>query len=130
LVAEGNIYTSALANTPNFGTTSSAPQLTVNGSIISLGQGSQRIYFNRSLVDNSQAAEVVNYQPKYLVLLRGLLTQSYTIQREIGPDEIPTSSIFPSPTGYPSPNVSGNNCDINPVSITSFVSFVTSCAIP
>lgn len=106
LVTEGNIYTSATNATPNTATVANSSQLVVNGSLISLGQAGQRIYFNRSLANNTQAAEVINYQPKYLVLLRGLLTQSYTIQREIEADEIPSSALFPSPTAIPSPSSS------------------------
>lgn len=103
LVNQGAIYTTN--NGSNF--TSLVPnsqQLVINGSLISLGQvAGTRVYFNRSLADNNVPAEIVNYQPKFLILLRGLLTQSYTIQREIGADEIPSASIFPSPTGIPSP---------------------------
>lgn len=108
LVNQGAIYTTN--NGSNF--TSLVPnslQLVINGSLISLGQGNgTRVYFNRSLTDNNIPAEIVNYQPKFLVLLRGLLTQSYTIQREIGADEIPSASIFPSPTAIPSPSPTQN----------------------
>jgi hypothetical protein len=102
LVNEGSIHTTNNGSSytvivPN------SQQLTVNGSLINLNQTTGRIYFNRSLSYNSQPAEIINYQPKYLVLLRGLLTQSYTIQREIGPDEIPPTTLFPSPTTIASP---------------------------
>lgn len=107
LVNEGNVYTT------NDGTSyttlvPNSQQLVINGSLINLSQGAGRIFFNRSLTDNNLPAEVVNYQPKFLILLRGLMTQSYTIQREIGPDEIPSASIFPSPTIYPTPSPSSN----------------------
>ncbi len=108
LVNQGAIYTTN--NGSSY--TSLVPgslQLVINGSLISLGQSSgARVYFNRSLTDNNVPAEIVNYQPKFLVLLRGLLTQSYTIQREIGADEIPSASIFPSPTAIPSPSPTQN----------------------
>ncbi len=108
LVNQGAIYTTN--NGSNF--TSLVPnslQLVINGSLISLGQSAgARVYFNRSLSDNNIPAEIVNFQPKFLVLLRGLLTQSYTIQREIGADEIPSASIFPSPTAIPSPSPTQN----------------------
>lgn len=107
IVNEGNVYTtnngsSYTSLVPN------SQQLVINGSLINLSQAGQRIYFNRSLSDNNIPAEVVNYQPKFLVLLRGLMTQSYTIQREIGADEIPSASLFPSPTGVPSPSPNQN----------------------
>jgi hypothetical protein len=104
LVNESYIYTSGSSTIP----VPNSQQLVVNGSVISLAQNGARIYFSRSLNPNSQPAEVVNYQPKFLVLLRGLMTQSYTIQREIGPDEIPSASAFPSPTLLPSPAVTNN----------------------
>lgn len=107
IVAEGNIYTTT-AGVPITSTVPNSQQLVVNGSIINFAKNSNRIYFNRSLADNSIPAEVVNFQSKFLVLLRGLMTQSFTIQREIGPDEIPSASIFPSPTSIPSPAPSTN----------------------
>lgn len=104
LVNQGSVYTNSSSTSlvPN------SQQLVINGSLINLSQTASRINFNRSLNNNYVPAEVVNYQPKYLVLLRGLLTQSYTIQREIGVDEIPSASLFPSPTGIPSPAPSQN----------------------
>jgi hypothetical protein len=102
LVNEGNVVTSYTGGSIS-DLVANSQQLVINGSLINLSQSGQRIYFNRSLTDNNIPAEVVNFQPKFLVLLRGMMTQSYTIQREIGADEIPSASIFPSPTGIPSP---------------------------
>lgn len=48
-------------------------QLTVNGSLISLNPAN-KIQFKRTLIDNSVAAEVVNHQPKYLVILRNIFS--------------------------------------------------------
>jgi hypothetical protein len=104
IVTEGNVYTTSTNLTPETSQVANSLQLVINGSLISLSQAGNRIFFTRSLANNTQAAEVINYQPKYLVLLRGLLTQSYTIQREIEADEIPSAALFPSPTVLPSPS--------------------------
>lgn len=105
LIAQGNIYTSS-TGAANTGVVPNSKQLNVYGSLISLGQSGQKIYFNRSLTNNSIPSEAVYYQPKYLVILKGLMTQSYQVEREIGPDEIPGS--LPSPTIQSSPDASGN----------------------
>lgn len=53
-------------------------QLVINGSLISLNPATQ-IQFRRTLSDNSQAAEKINHQVKYLVILRNLISD--TLQR-------------------------------------------------
>lgn len=55
-----------------------ASQLTINGSLVSL-DSTKPIQFKRNLTDNTQAAEVINHQPKYLVLLRNIF--SLTLQK-------------------------------------------------
>lgn len=55
-------------------------QLVINGSLISINQeDSTPIKFRRTLTDNSQPAEKINHQVKYLVILRDLLSD--TLQR-------------------------------------------------
>lgn len=110
IVSEGAIYTAYDVSDGNATNSVTGVQpLIVNGSLISIYGGSdttKRIVFNRSLSDNSRPAEVVNFQPKYLVILRKLLTQSFSIQREISPDTIPAN--LPSPTALPSVAPSNN----------------------
>lgn len=55
-------------------------KLTINGSLISL---SAPIQFKRSLIDNSQPAEVINHQVKYLVILRDLMSDTLQKWSEI-----------------------------------------------
>lgn len=71
LMSTGTICTSSLSQTCPTGidqaTVSSAP-LIVNGNLVSLNSNFP-IRFRRNLQDNSIAAEQINNQPKYLVLL-------------------------------------------------------------
>lgn len=57
-------------------------QLTINGSLISLNPAAP-IQFKRSILDNSQPAEIINHQVKYLVILRNLIFDTYQKWSEI-----------------------------------------------
>lgn len=59
-----------------------AQQLVINGSLISLN-GSNVIKFRRKLLNNSQPAEKINYQIKYLVILRNLISDTFQSWSEI-----------------------------------------------
>lgn len=55
----------------------SASQLTINGSLISINQtDAVSIKFHRSLADNTQPAEKINHQVKYLVILKDLYSDT------------------------------------------------------
>lgn len=56
--------------------------LTVNGSLISLSE-SKPIVFGRIRVSNNEPAEIINQQPKYLVILRDLFSSSLEIRTEL-----------------------------------------------
>lgn len=61
--------------------------LTVHGSLISLkdpknGNDDEALKLKRSLVDNSQPAELVNFEPRYLALLNDLLTSDLQVRFE------------------------------------------------
>lgn len=57
--------------------TATSPQLTINGSLISINSnGSPAIKFRRRLADNSDPAEKIIHQPKYLVILRNLMSDT------------------------------------------------------
>ncbi|OGE27669.1 hypothetical protein A2867_03890 [Candidatus Daviesbacteria bacterium RIFCSPHIGHO2_01_FULL_40_11] len=81
-----------------------ANPLTVNGSLISLNPGS--IVFCRSLASNTQAAEIIEHQAKYLVILRNLLSETWQKWSEITEitEPIPESSPTPIPSPTPSPS--------------------------
>jgi len=92
--------------------TTLTPQLTVNGSLVSLNE-SFPIKFRRNLADNTQPAEKINHQTKYLVLLKELFSQTIQKWSEItgdvvlstpGPTPAPTLIPNPSPTPTPSPS--------------------------
>lgn len=60
----------------------STSQLVINGSLISLNAAAP-IKFRRALADNSQPAEKINHQVKYLVILRNLLADTFQRWSEI-----------------------------------------------
>ncbi len=77
IISEGTICT-AFDGTSCPSTNILASQLVINGSLISLNPD-KPIKFRRSLSDNSQPAEIINQQPKYLILLRNLISD--TVQK-------------------------------------------------
>lgn len=121
IIAQGYIYTATdytLGRNTCINSSITASQLAVNGSLISLNQDvSSAIVFCRTLADNSQAAELINQQAKYLVLLRDLYSDTLQKWSEITgetsiPNPIPTSSSFPTPTPTPMPTPSPTpSCD-------------------
>ncbi len=58
------------------------PKLLINGSLISLTDTAP-IKFRRKLADNSDPAEKIVHQPKYLVILRNLMSDTYQKWSEI-----------------------------------------------
>lgn len=83
LISQGKIYTAGDNCSTNQASEKSPgvaiDPLTINGSIISLNQTDPTpIRFCRTLFNNSNPAEIINHQPKYLVILREIL--SYTLQ--------------------------------------------------
>ncbi|MBU1000252.1 hypothetical protein KKE78_02560, partial [Patescibacteria group bacterium] len=88
IISSGKIYTAtnASANPIAITTCSSssvpAGQLVVNGSLISL-DSSKPIEFCRKLANNSQPAEQIIHQPKYLIILRNLFADTMEKWSEI-----------------------------------------------
>lgn len=83
------------------------PQLVINGSLISLNEATP-IKFRRSLTDNTQPAEKINHQVKYLVILRNLFSENLQKWSEItGEIALPTPGpsviATPTPTSTPTP---------------------------
>ncbi len=74
IISAGKIYTagSGCSHTSPI----AATQLVVNGSLVSLSQDNN-IEFCRALTNNSQPAEQINNQPKYLVILRNLYANTF-----------------------------------------------------
>ena len=83
IISSRTIYTAgadcSLAANIAAGTTNE--QLVINGSLVSLDPGS--IVFCRKLADDSQPAEQINNQPKYLVILRDLMSDTLQKWSEI-----------------------------------------------
>lgn len=91
--------------------TTITPQLTINGSLISLNRtntpnGIGAIKLVRNLATNNQPAELINKQPKYLYILRGgLLTKDLVLMEEdkiynitSDPGYVPAPSQTPGPS--------------------------------
>lgn len=82
IVAEGPIYTAGAGCSSTSPVPASA--LTINGSLVSLNQSiTSPINFCRTLSDNTQPAEVINQQAKYLVILRNIYSDTLQKWSEI-----------------------------------------------
>lgn len=79
IISGGPIYTAGVGCAKS---AVSADDLTVNGSLISLSAGSPN-RLCRTLADNSSPAEKINWQPKYLVILKDLFADTYQKWSEI-----------------------------------------------
>lgn len=83
IIAGGRIYTAgAGCSLPPPATAGTDSQLIVYGSLISL-DSTRPIQFCRKLADNNQAAELINNEPKYLVILRDLYSDTLQKWSEI-----------------------------------------------
>lgn len=80
IIADGTIYTAG-ANCLN-SSVSTTSALTINGSLVSLTESSPA-KFCRTLADNTDPAEVINHQVKYLVILRNLMSDTFQRWSEI-----------------------------------------------
>lgn len=80
LIASGHIYTAGANCSHN--TPVTASQLIINGSLISL-TSNNNIEFCRNLSNNNNPAEVINQQPKYLVILKDLFADTLQKWSEI-----------------------------------------------
>lgn len=78
IISQGTICTASEGSPPACPagptTAASVPQLEVNGSLINL-DAQKPIRFRRVLSDNSQPAELITAQPKYLAILRDLFSE-------------------------------------------------------
>lgn len=101
VISSGTIYTAGGGCTISSVTTSSA--LTINGSLISLNPSSP-MKFCRRLADNRNPAEIVNWQGKFLAVLKDIFSQTLEKWTEITVEPITSSSPPPSTptcsTGY------------------------------
>lgn len=83
LISQGTIYTAgAECSLPPPATPGTDSQLIVNGSLISL-ESTQPIKFCRKLSSSTSPAEIITNQPKYLVILRNILSDTYQKWSEI-----------------------------------------------
>lgn len=93
IIAEGIICT-AYDGTACLDGNTQTPQLTINGSLISLNQNNpaEPIRFRRNLgADNvATPAEKIVYQPKYLVILRDMLSDTFQKWSEVAPSDTST----------------------------------------
>lgn len=83
LISQGKIYTAATAGGTCVKSSVQKPPLIINGSLISL---TEPIIFCRTQANNTCAtcySEKVNYQPKYLVILKDLMARQFQIWSEV-----------------------------------------------
>lgn len=103
IIAQGQIFTAGAGCT----TSSSSPSvLTVNGSLISL-DSAKPIRFCRTSGDTNPA-EVINHQSKYVVILKDLFSGTLQKWTEVAgvpfiPVQLPTPTPTPTPTPLPCP---------------------------
>lgn len=91
IITAGNLYT---AGKPCLTSNVTAPQLVINGSLISL-HDSNNMKFCRKPANLAIPAEKINYQPKYLSILRNIFSETYQKWTEVsGTISLPT----PTPT--------------------------------
>ena len=104
IVAEGRILTAAPLN-GSCNPDEITQTLVVNGSLISINSTSP-INFCRNKADNRTAAEIINHQTKYLILLKNIFSDTVQQWSEIvdlpAIDTLPLS-FTPSPTPTPIP---------------------------
>ncbi len=84
IISSGKIFTAGnnCSLALNIASNTTNLQLVINGSLISLDQNN-KIEFCRTLSDNSLPAEKIIQQPKYLVILRDLMSDTYQKWSEI-----------------------------------------------
>lgn len=80
MISSGTIYTAGAGCEIN--SVASTESLIINGSLISL-DSQKPIRFCRTMLDNNQPAEKINQQPKYLVILRDLYSDTLEKWSEI-----------------------------------------------
>lgn len=64
-------------------TVTGSKKLTINGSVIYLNSDGSQPKFVRGNANNTEPAEEINYQPKYLVILKDIFAKDLSIWREI-----------------------------------------------
>lgn len=133
LISSGEICTAYISGSCSSGT-AYTPQLVVNGSLISINKIDlpdplPAIKLTRNLSINTQPAEVINKQAKFLYLLRGgLFTKDLVLIQE------DNSYVIPSPVGtppdpVPPPPVFTPCQGANPLVVQATIPFVQSCVV-
>lgn len=137
LISSGEICTAYISASSSCSSgTAYTPQLVVNGSLISINKIDlpnplPAIKLTRNLTVNTQPAEVINKQAKYLYILKGgLFTKDLVLTQEdsgyLIPSPIPSASAVATPTPTPGPS----SCPgANPLVVQSTIPFVQTCVI-
>lgn len=106
IISSGTIYTAAsTGSTCSRSSPVSTNQLIINGSLISINPD-KPIQFCRTLPsgqNNTTAAERINAQPKYLVVLRNLLSETYEKWAEIDVSISSPGTLITDPSAPPPP---------------------------
>lgn len=136
IISEGTICT-AFNGTSCPATNVTTSQLIINGSLISLKETTP-IKFRRTLSDNTQPAEKINHQVKYLVLLKDLYSDTLQRWQEVDalaiipPIPPPPPPAPPPPPPSPPPPAPGfkfslagscsqtdTNCSLGNINVTT-----------
>lgn len=103
VVITGGRFCSAVSADGSCSKVYRATQLNIYGSLVNLSKPPQLV---RSLTDNSTPAEVINFQPKYFILLKNLFTETVKISAEITdftynqPGGAQSGFVTADPVGY------------------------------
>lgn len=102
IISPGVIYTAGNSCSPSSVNTSNA--LTIKGSLIALNTNNW-IHFCRSLSNNSNPAESIQVQPKYLVIFKDIFSETLQKWSEVTAD---TDIIEGGFTAFPTPTPGGS----------------------
>lgn len=137
LISSGEICTAYITASSACSTgTTFTPQLIINGSLISINKIDlpdplPAIKLTRNLAVNSQPAEVINKQAKYLYILKGgLFTKDLVLTQEDSGYLIPSPVPSPSGTATPTPTPGPSACPgANPLVVQATIPFVQTCVV-
>lgn len=101
IISSGTIYTAGASCSP--GAVATSNPLTIKGSLIALNANNW-IHFCRSLSNNSNPAEIIKLQPKYLAIFKDIFSETLQKWSEVTAD---TDIIEGGFTAFPTPPPGG-----------------------
>lgn len=117
IISSGNIYTAG-TTTCETSTVPVTQALTVNGSLITIGETSKVVFCRKIDSAIAEPAEIINHQPKYFVILRNIYSDTLQRWSEISSDTpTPSSPPTPLPTAAPpntTPRITAGSSWVSP----------------